>query len=114
MVGSTIIAEKDPSRLAAITSVDDLDDFTCLELDTITTLDFQTIVVDGGVRWAEGKPVQHDPDSGMAIFKLDEKGLAYVLGRASELDEAKQADLAKLADFVRAHGSSRMYEFTSF
>jgi len=114
MVGSTIIAEKNPARLADIASVDDLADFICLELDTMATLDFQTIVVDGGVKWAQGKPIQYDPDSGMAIFKIDEKGLSYVLGRAAELDTAKQADLRKLAEFVRAHGSSHLYEFATF
>jgi len=114
MVGSTIIAEKNTSRLAKVTSVDDLSEFTCLELDTMTTLEFQTIVVEGGVKWAQGKPIRYDPDSGMAIFKIDEKGLAYVLGRAAELDETKEADLRKLADFTRAHGSSQLYEFATF
>ena len=106
MIGSTIIAEKNPSRLAEIMSVDDLADFVCLELDTMAAVDFQTIVIDGGVQWAQGEPIQYDPDSGMAIFKIDEKGLSYVLGRAADFDEDKQADLRKLADFVRAHGSS--------
>jgi hypothetical protein len=114
MIGSTIIAEKNAARLAEITSVDDLADFTCLELDAMTTLDFETIVVEVKVKWAAGKPIQYDPDGGMAIFKIDEKGLSYVLQRSSELDEAKQADLRKLADFVRAHGSSHLYEFATF
>jgi hypothetical protein len=114
MIGSTIIAEKDLARLAEITSVDDLDDFTCLELDTMTTLDFQTIVGEGGVKWAKGKPIQYDPDSGMAIFQIDEKGLSFVLSSAEKLNKAQQADIRKLADFVKANGSSHIYEFATF
>jgi hypothetical protein len=114
VIGSTIIAEKDPSRLAKITSIDDLEHFVCIELDTMATLDFQTIVVDGGVKWAQDKPIQYDPESGVAIFKIDEMGLAYVLERAKELDKAMQADLCKLAFFVSVHGGSSLYEFATF
>jgi hypothetical protein len=109
-----IISEKDAARLAEITSPEDVDELTWLGLDTMTTLDFETLVVDGKVKWAAGDPVVYDPASGMAIFKIDEKGLRYVLNRASGLDEAKQADLRKLADFVRAHGSSDLYELATF
>lgn len=114
MIGSTIIAEKTPSRLAEITSVDDLDNFTCLNLDTMITLDFQQIVASAGVQWAEGEPLQDDPDSGMAIFKVNEKGLAYVLAHTSELDAVHQADVRKLAKFVKTHGSSNIYELATF
>ena len=114
MIGSTIIAETNPSRLGSITSVNDLDDFSCLELATMTTLDFETIVREAGVQWAEGEPIHYDPDGGMAIFKVNEQGLSYVLGCGSKLDEAQQADLRKLADFVRANGSSNIYELATF
>src|SRR4051812_42541043 len=114
MIGSTIIAEKDASRLAEINSVHELEDFVCLELETMATLDFETIVAEGGFKWAQGEPIQFDPDGGMAIFKIDEKGLSYVLERLGEFDKAKQAELQKLADFVRAHGKAHLYEFASF
>jgi hypothetical protein len=114
MNGSRIIAEKNAARLAEISSIDDLEYFICLDLDAMTTLDFQTMVLEGGLKWAQGKPIQYDPDRGMAIFKIDEKGLSYVLGRAADLDEAQQAELGKLADFVRTHGNSHLYEFATF
>jgi acyl carrier protein len=47
-MGSTIIAEQDPHRVAQITEVDDLDDFTCLELDSTITLDFVLFLQDQG------------------------------------------------------------------
>ena len=50
MLGSTFIAENDPSRVAEITSLEDLDGFVTLELDAMITLDFETLASEGGVR----------------------------------------------------------------
>jgi hypothetical protein len=100
MPGSTIIAEKNPSRLAEIASVADLDRFTCLELDTMTTLDFQAAAARAGVKWAEGKPIRYSPEQGMALFKVHEQGLSCLLDAAAGFDAAQQADLDKLAEFV--------------
>ena len=114
MIGSTIIAEKNSSRLTQIKRVDDLVDFVFLNLETLNTLDFQTIVIAGGKKWAEGDPIKFDSVVGMAIFKISPDGLAYVLGHISHLDEAKQADLRKFDEFVRVNGNLGLYEFATF
>src|SRR5262245_23114379 len=103
----------DSGRLAEISSFDELGDFACLELDALTTLDFQLAADEGGVRWAGGEPVRYDPEGGLAIFKSDERGLVYVLSRTSGFDLAGQADLRRLAAFVRTHGSSHLYELAT-
>jgi hypothetical protein len=68
MLGSTFIAENDPSRVAEITSLEDLDGFVTLELDAMITLDFETLASEGGVRWAESEPIHFDEEGGMALF----------------------------------------------
>jgi hypothetical protein len=78
MPGSTFIAENDPSRLAEITSVEDLGGFVTLELEVMITLDFEMLAGEGGVRWAESEPIHFDEEGGMALFKVNETGLLYV------------------------------------
>jgi hypothetical protein len=114
MVGSTIIAESDPSRLARIQSIDDLDNFVCLNLDVMGTIDFAGLLADSGFSWSEGDPIQFDPDGGMAIFKLNADGLTFALTQASKLDQMQQIDLRQLAEFLRLHGSSDIYELATF
>jgi hypothetical protein len=114
MTGSTIIVESDPSRLAQIKSVDDLDGFVCLNLGVMNTLDFSGLFAGSGLSWAEGDPIQFDPDGGMAIFKLNANGLTFALTQSSKLDKMQQTDLHKLAEFLRLHGSSDIYEFATF
>jgi hypothetical protein len=114
MLGSTFIAENDSSRLTEITSAEDLSGFATLELDAMITLDFEMLANEAGVRWAESEPVHFDEEGGRALFKVNETGLLYVLGRATKLTEVQKSDLSKLAAFVRAHGSSHIYELAVF
>jgi hypothetical protein len=110
MLGSTIIAEKDRSRLAALASMDDLDDFVHVGLDSMTSIDFETFC-DG---WAEGEAVQFDEEGGLSIVKVSEAGLTYLLSHAAEVPEEHKDDVRKLADFVSENGKSHIYELATF
>ena len=114
MFGSTIIVEKDPSRLKTISDVEDLTDFVCLELDTLATIDFETIIGNSDKKWTDGTPILFDEDAGMALFNINEEGLLHVLSQGSKLNKEQAQDHDKLAEFVRTHGSSDIYEFTTF
>ena len=64
MIGSTMIAENSPSRLATIRCADDLDGFVLVELDVMTTLDFELLTTEAGLDWTDGDPIVFDPDGG--------------------------------------------------
>jgi hypothetical protein len=115
MFGTTIIAETSLDRLQAIAGVDDLVQFTCLELDCLVSLDFELILVNSGCRWAaDHDPVMYDPEAGLALFKIDEAGLAAVLQLGPTLSADQAADIEKLAAFVRLHGRANLYEYATF
>lgn len=112
MLPSKFIAETEPTRLAKITCLDDLREFFRVELDTLTTVDFESIVGDEGIEWTEGEPIRFDPETGLAIHKVSEEGLAYVLQRAPALDDTMQRDLQRLASFVQKSEASTIFEVT--
>jgi hypothetical protein len=112
MVASVFIAEPDRSRLARIDSIGNLDGFTCVELDTMTSVEFASIVGDDGIEWHEGEPIRFDAETGVAILKVSEEGVRCVLERKHQIDAAMQSDLRKLIDFVRLHGQSILFEVT--
>jgi hypothetical protein len=114
VVGSTIIATRDPNLLLEICSIEDLDDFICLELDRMITLDFEILATNCGVKWSESPPIVDNPNAGMAIFKIDETGLAYLLKHCVDQASEHQDDLDRLADFVRLYGLSNLYEVATF
>jgi hypothetical protein len=58
--------------------------------------------------------VQFDEADGMAIFKISEAGLTYLLSHAGEVAEEFRDDVRKLADFVAKHGKSHIYELATF
>jgi hypothetical protein len=113
-MASIIFVAEDNGRLGDIRSVADIDRFDSVELLSLTTLDFQTIVSSAGLSWAAGAPILYEPDGGVAIFKVDELALQHVLGKATQLTTSQQADVRRLADFVARHGADRMYEFATF
>lgn len=113
-IGSTFISESKPSRLASLSNFDDLEEFQTVELDLMTTLDFQMLVGDGGKKWTDGEPLLFDPGGGVAVFKVNPAGLKYVLGKAKGLEKEQAADIRKLAEFVRKHGSETIYEVATF
>lgn len=112
-IGTTIIAERDRDRIATIRSTEDLDKFNCLYLDVLITLDFEMMLRDSDLQWVAGQPIFYDPE-GLAVFELDTSGLNAVLQQVTNLDDRQQADIRKLADFVRAHPKSSFYEFGTF
>jgi hypothetical protein len=112
-IGTTIISERDRDRLATISSIDDLDDFNCLYLDVMITLDFEMRLSDSGKKWVDGEPIVYDPD-GLAIFKIDRSGLDYALQQANNVSDNQKSDLHKLADFVRENALSDFYEVATF
>ena len=114
MIGSTIIAEADPSRLAGITSVDDLESFARVELDVMTTIDFVSFTTAGNVDWTEGEPIYFDEDDGLCIAKISDAGLSYLLAHAADLPDEHQGDVQKLAEFVQKNGPSGLYEVATF
>jgi hypothetical protein len=114
MTGSTILMTKEPQQLVAIDSVDSLDDFVCLELTRMITIDFEILASSGGVRWAESPPILYLPDDGMAIFKINESGLSYILKLAVDRTSEHRVDLTALAMFADLHGATDLYEVATF
>lgn len=114
MPGSTIIAEKDESRLAAIASVEDLDGFIHVDLDAMTTVDLASFATAAKVRWAEGEPVKFDQEGGLAIFKISEAGIGYLISHISDVPEEYRDDARRLAAFVEKNGKSHIYELATF
>jgi hypothetical protein len=113
MIGTTIVAETDRDRLAAIASIDDLDTLNCLHLDVLITLDFEMMLSDSPYKWTDGRPIVYDPD-GLAIFKIDSASLAWVLATRSDLNDEQKSDIQKLANFVRDRPRSDFYEVAIF
>ena|ERR1043165_4203946 len=113
MAGSIFISETNPQRLENLNGLDALTEFTYVALDSLITLDFQTIAVDGGQIWAEGDPIRFDADHGFAVFRVNPAGLGFVLQRHN-LVKGKQIDLRKLAEFVRVNGVDNIYELATF
>lgn len=113
MIGSTLIHEPDESKLASM-DIQSVDDFNVLELDSLVTLDFETITGEGGVSWSEGEPVQYDEGSGMAILRVSEAGLMYLCSYSGDLDETQKKDQEKIRQFVKQYGSTGVYELATF
>jgi hypothetical protein len=114
VAGSIIIATSDPQTLSSIGSVEDLEGFVYLELDRLITLDLEILAGSGGYRWASSEPIVYDPDGGMAIFKIDDRGLDYILKYADDENSLDREDLQKLAKFVQINGNSNIYELATF
>lgn len=114
MIGSTLIAEKDPSRLATIAFVDDIDDFVHGDLDAMTTIDFEMLCMRGSVAWLESEPVLFDDEGGMATCQVSDAGLSYLLDHAADVPEEYRGDVRKLAEFVAKRGKSHIYELATF
>ena len=70
MAGSTLLTTQNPSLLLEIEDINNLDNFVCLELDRMITLDLEILTNLGGVKWAESQPIVYRPDDGLAIFKI--------------------------------------------
>jgi hypothetical protein len=114
VAGSTILTTQNPSLLTEIVDFDDLDNFICLELDRMITLDLEIFANLGGVKWAESQPLVYRPDDGLAIFKLARSGLVYLLKYPIEQHIEHRDDLSKLIEFVRMHGIDCIYELATF
>jgi hypothetical protein len=109
-----MIAEKDRARLAAITSMDEIDNFIHVDLDAMTTIDFESFEMPANIRWSEGEPVVYDEEGGLAIVKVSEAGLAYLLEHAAEVPDEHQDDVRTLAEFVAKNGGAHIYELATF
>jgi hypothetical protein len=114
VTGSTILTAQNPNLLLEISEVDDLNNFSCIELDRMMTLDLEILADRGGVKWSGAKPIVYDSDAGMAIFKIERSGLIYLLEYPIDEQTEHREDLSKLVDFVRMHGIDRIYEFATF
>jgi hypothetical protein len=116
MVGSTIIHEPDAERLNEIETVEDLDRFTTVDLDVLTTLDFQEMVeaMDGNPQWADDDALIFDEGAGLAIFRVHASGLKAILAIESALHPDKRRDIDALQAFVDRHGFDDIYELATF
>ena len=114
MTGSTILTTQQPNLLLEISEVDDLNNFTHIELDRMITLDLEIITERGGVKWSGSQPIVYDPDAGMAIFKIERSGLIYLLEYPIDERAEHREDLSKLINFVRMYGIDCIYEFATF
>jgi hypothetical protein len=115
MIGSTLIYETNKKRLRKIEEdIDALDDFTHVELVTLTTVDFEEICCAAeGVEWAAGEPVVFN-DDGLAIFPISQSGIEYVLTHGDALTAERQADIELIRAFVSEHGKQHIYELATF
>ena len=113
MLGSTIIFEKDSSRLFDL-EVDDLEDLTCVEMDRLTTIDFESLAERGNVSWASDAPLRFEEDTGLVLFKVSPDGLKHAVSVTKGLSREKLADLRKLEAFLEQHGFDHIYEFATF
>ena len=113
MVGSTLIYEPDETKLIGM-DIEELDEFNIVELDSLITLDFETITQEGGVSWSEGEPVYYSEDSGMAVLRVSEAGLNCVCNYTGALDQVKKEDQEKLREFVNKYGNSNVFELATF
>ena len=113
MAGSIIIHEPNADRLAEL-DIENLDDFQVLELDELMTIDFESALADSESSWAEGEPIQYDPESGMALFKVAEEGLSDVLANDNWFDDDQSEDVEKLKAFISANGTANIYELATF
>jgi hypothetical protein len=114
MLGSTFIAEPNPSKLKSITSAEDLDSFTHVDLNRMTTIDFAEALAPKGLKWAEGKPVLYHEQDGVALFKITDAALAYVIAHVADFPADHRADLQKLTVFLKQNGTSHIYELATF
>ncbi|PSB48132.1 hypothetical protein [Chamaesiphon polymorphus] len=114
MAGSIIIAAADPQALSSIASIEDLESFVYVELDRLVTLDLEILAGSGDCKWASSEPIVYDPDGGMAIFKIDDRGLAYIIKCSADENSLDREDLQKLAKFVQINGNSNIYELATF
>lgn len=116
MVGSTIIYEPDVERLNEIEAIDDLEDFKTVDLEVLTTLDFQEFVeaMDGGPQWADEDALFLDEEAGIALFKVYAAGLRAVLQMEKALHPDQRRDLDALQAFVDQHGVEHIYELATF
>jgi hypothetical protein len=115
MLGSTFLHAPDPNQLLRIVDdVDAIDDFEHVDMDGLMTLDLQS-VCGNRARWAAaGPPVAFDEERGLAIFRIEPEGIAFVFGHRHEFDEEYRDDLDRLQDFVAKHGREHLYELTTF
>jgi len=113
MIGSTLIYEPNPSRLAHI-DMDNLEQFSIIELESLITLDFEVICQKGDVRWTAGEPLLFDEESGMVVLPVSEPGIKFVCNHSAELDETQKSDQAKIKAFIEEHGANNIYELATF
>lgn len=114
MLGSTFIYEDEPSRLRALRSPDALDDLDFIQLEVMSTLDFESILGAEDLDWAEGPAVLLDEARGVAVFKISEAALLYVLAHKQGLNVHQRSDISELSRFVLDRGAGHIYEFTTF
>ncbi len=115
MIGSTIISETDKSRLFQI--VDDIDKISTLNfinLNALTTLDFCIFLQDTKENWSESEPVYYDESKGIAVIKITEQALTYILNNPLNLSKEQEEDIINLKEFIENNGFSNNYEVTTF
>lgn len=114
MVGSTLIYEPNHTKLVALSNIDNIDDFIYLDLDYMMTIDFSTLLLGEDVRWCEKEPVIYDPESGIALLKIDPEGLQRILDQAGNIDGKFSADIEKISKFINKYGFNDIYERSTF
>lgn len=115
MLGSTFISENDLEKLRSLKEdLDALDDLAHVSLDFLSTLDFETLAANSGVRWMTAEPLVYDEEDGIVVVKVSPEGLERVLTERNEFDEDQVIDLDSLRAFVRAHGTENIYELATF
>ena len=115
MIGSTFLHTEDPMALGCLAEdLDSVDSFAHVDMDTLITLDLEVVCTPAGVRWAAPQPVIYDEGGGLAVFKIQPEGIAFILGNTHLFSAAQQADLELLRAFVAAKGADHIYELAAF
>lgn len=114
MNGSTFLYEDEPTRLRALVSPDALDDLDFIQLEVMSTLDFESILGAEDLDWTEGPAILLDEAKGVAVFKISEAALLYVLAHKQGLDVHQRSDISELSRFVLDRDPKHIYEYTTF
>lgn len=108
-----LVRTDDGSALEGIASnIDLLDDIPHCDLANLNSLAFVGLHL-GSAEWIAGKPIVFDEESGIAVFKFADEGVAWLKDNAEQLAEFG-ADPETVRAFAMTQGSGNVYAIDTF
>jgi hypothetical protein len=117
VLGSTIIFEPTQAKLKIIAdNIEAAYDFEHLNLETLTTIDFISIIGKTGIPWSIGEPVvlKESEDGGLVVVQISPQGIEYVLSNPGDLNTLQLEDLTNLKIFTQSFGNDNIYEMVAW